>query len=130
MIIALTNINRMLFTGVLVSVVSIAGPVSAATDSDTIDGLLVAAASFKGEHPGTTHPAYENSKGDIQSEAVTVNTRVNMRGSPPYSRHLMHNKQLEKVQFARFEETSVVSEKQRNPIYRGSQGLRPPYKRN
>ncbi len=95
------------------------------------DAIFLASTNFKGQHPGMPHVVYERQgKADqsVNAEDRVAVPLADFRGKPPYKRHT-EKQHLEKVQFARFEEGSGVADHQHD-IYRGSQGKRPPYKRN
>jgi len=93
------------------------------------DVMLLASTDFKGEHRYTSHVAYERKDLPAQLEGKSVAVPVILRGKPPYNRHTAKYHQLEKVQFARFEEMPGVTKDEHRSIYSyGTQ--RPPYKRN
>lgn len=135
-----TSVIRTLFVSVLsVGLYASAGAVSADTMAampgytGSSDVTLLASTDFKGEHRYTSHTAYErhsekNHQAKFERKSGVV--PVVFKGKPPYNRHLVHRQPLEKVQFARFEEGKGINKASRHSIYRGSQGQRPPYRRN
>jgi hypothetical protein len=129
------SVTKVLFTGGLVIGMGlVVAPVSASPAglisafSGSSDVMQLASVDFKGEHRYTTHVAYERHSEKKQATRHEDAAPVMFKGKPPFNRHIIKHQPLEKVQFARFEESTGV-EKAHRPIYRSSQGQRPPYRR-
>ena len=100
-----TSITNVLFTSILATGMSmLAGQVSA--------------------QPADLTAGYVNS-----SDAMLY-AAVNLKGRPPYKRHVANSQQLEKAQFFRFEEKSGVAKDGHKSMYHGARGKHPPYSRN
>jgi len=134
-----TFVNRALFMSVLAVGLSVVADAALAGSAGLTTvytapshGMLLASTDFKGEHRYTSHVAYERhlkNKQPAQLEEKSGVVPVAFRGKPPYNRHVAKQQPLEKVQFARFEPTTDVMKGAHSPIYRGTPGQRPPYRR-
>ncbi len=129
-----TTVTKVLLAGALATGMFVTGSVSADTAGSGaayLNTMLLASTDFKGEHPNNPHVVYERrteNKQLVRAEGKSGVSLVSFRGKPPYNRHTTKMHELEKVQFARLEEGGAA--KHEHNIYRGSQGMHPPYKRN
>ncbi len=131
-----TSVTRALLTSVLAAgAVVFAGSASADPAGLTpgytgsSDTIFLASTDFKGEHRYTSHVAYERKAPSARLEDKSGKIPVVFKGKPPYKRHTVKYHQLEKVQFARFEEKPGITKSEHRSMYYGG-AQRPPYRRN
>ncbi len=121
-----------LATGMLLGSASADTTTSAPGYTGFSEPIFLASTDFKGIHPNKPHVVYERQSKNhsfVQVEKKSPASLVLFSGKPPYNRHSVKQHELEKVQFARLEESTGVV-KHKHSLYRGWQGKRPPYRRN
>lgn len=135
------NVSKALLAGILIAGAGVSGSVSAVpsdsafTVSNAAETMILAVADFGGKNPNENRAANRLHKRVHQTGVVATTTAMGSHkawaptGRQSNIRHA-HDQQLEKVQFARFEEMPAATSDESKFNYRGVSRVRPAYVRN